>query len=495
MLELKSGVELKERYVVQGEAGTGGYASVFRASDKQLNRSVALKRLLKRSLTHSAADVAALVQEAQLNAQLVHTNIVQVYEIIEVGGEHLIVMEYVDGQSLDALLRERALRNETLPLDTGIAIIREILSGVDFAHSKNICHRDLSPSNIFLTSGGTPKVGDFGIAKVVAPADERTPPGIPSQGGTGNANYMSPEQARGEPADFASDLFMVGIIGYLILAARHPFAHSSGLFTIQELLIKNDYNPPTPTPPATLSTTQQRLFREYVAVIMRLLQREKAGRFSSAREAIDAIDSVTPTLDCPQCGERVPDHHQFCGFCGAALSRSQPETIKAASTEREDDADELVERGYQHSLEKRWDAAIQSYKRAIAIDPHHKKAHRNLAFALNRVGRPEDALAAAQAGLAIGGLLSEHRASILYERTLAAQSLRQYDDALASIEEALRLKPDLPRLRYQRAKTLELLGRQEEAERDAREVLRRIPDHAGALRMLEQYHPYATARV
>lgn len=487
MLELKSGVELKARYVVHGEVGTGGYATVWQASDKQLNRPVALKRLLKQSHIAAGTDVAALLQEAQKNAQLVHSNIVQVHDIIEIDGEHLIVMEYVDGQSLEALLRDRALRGELLPLDTGVAIIHDTLAGVDFAHSKSICHRDLSPANILLTSSGTPKVGDFGIAKVVTAASGGATVGG-SQAGTGNASYMSPEQARGEPADFASDLFMVGIIGYMILTGRHPFAHPSGLFTIPELLVKEDFNPEAPRPAGNLSAVQQRLFREYAAVVMRLLQREKAGRFASAREAIDAIEEVTPTIDCPKCEERVPDHHNFCGLCGASLGRaeSKPAPIVAKIDDIEN-ADDLVERGYRLSLARRWDAAIQAYKQAIASEPQHKKAFRNLAFALNRIGRHEDALATVDAGLKLGELQPEHRASILYERSLALQSLRRYDDALTSVQEALSLQPDTPRFLYLRAKTHEFLGAFDAARRDAQAVLRRIPDHAGALRLMEQH--------
>jgi serine/threonine-protein kinase len=100
MLNLRKGTALKERYVVHDVLGTGGYASVWKASDKQLNRDVALKRLLKRSATTTPEEISALLEEARKHAQLVHTNIVQVHDIIEEEGEHLIVMEYVDGHSL-----------------------------------------------------------------------------------------------------------------------------------------------------------------------------------------------------------------------------------------------------------------------------------------------------------------------------------------------------------------------------------------------------------
>src|ERR1044071_3336255 len=99
-------------------------------------------------------------------------------------------------------------------------------------------------------------------------------------------NFMSPERARGEEADFHSDLFMVGIIGYLVLAGSHPFAHPTDLFSIPELIKDPDYSPETPRPPTSLTKIQQQQFREYTAIVARLLHRERSARFESARAAI-----------------------------------------------------------------------------------------------------------------------------------------------------------------------------------------------------------------
>ena len=129
-------------------------------------------------------------------------------------------MEYVDGHSLWQGLRDSARKGDVYALDRAVQLLTDILSGVAFAHSKSVCHRDLSPMNILLTSGGVPKIADFGIARVLtATSGDQS-----VQGGTGNPQFMAPEQARGEPADFFSDLFTVGIIGYLLLTGRHPFA-------------------------------------------------------------------------------------------------------------------------------------------------------------------------------------------------------------------------------------------------------------------------------
>src|SRR5262249_40304564 len=157
------------------------------------------------------------------------------------------------------------------------------------------------------------------------------------------------------------------IIGYLLLTGRHPFAHPSGLFAIPELISDSSYNPEPPRPPSSLATSQQRLFREYAAVVARLLHRERAGRFKTAQEALDAIDAVTPVVDCPSCGERMPEHFIYCGRCGALIAdRTRP--LSTATTPAESPkADELVEQGFKESELRRWEAAITLYERALTI--------------------------------------------------------------------------------------------------------------------------------
>ena len=130
MLSLTVGKELEGRYVVEGLLGSGGYGSVWRAADKQLGRTVALKRLLRTGTAFGPTDLQRLLAEARKHAQLVHTNIVQVYDVIECDGEQLIVMEFVDGPSLLELLRQQVLAGTILPLDRAISVLRDILSGL-----------------------------------------------------------------------------------------------------------------------------------------------------------------------------------------------------------------------------------------------------------------------------------------------------------------------------------------------------------------------------
>ena len=409
MLTLAKGTEIRNRYVIHNVIGTGGYASVWKASDKELNRDVALKRLLRATNCLPAESVQALKDEAQKNARLIHPNIVQVYDIVEVDNEPLLVLEYVDGPSLHDLLRDKALKSQLVPLDWAAQVLRDVLEGLACAHASSICHRDLSPMNVLVSSGGIPKIADFGIARVLADRalgqDSLT---TSAQAGTGNPNFMSPEQARGEAADFASDLFMAGIIGYLLLAGRHPFAHPSGLFTTPELLRSVDFTPEAPKVPASFQPREQQLYREYAAVVMRLLHRERAGRYASAQEAAEAIDDVTPYLECPHCFERVPEHHKYCGLCGKALER----VIAPGPTGTKPTAEQLVDEGFVFARVKNWSAAIAKYEAALVLAPEHDRALWNLAFALNRSGRHSEAEEVASCGLQFA--TREHRAGLYY---------------------------------------------------------------------------------
>jgi serine/threonine protein kinase len=482
---LKVGIEIEERYVIQGYIESGGYGNVWRATDKQLQRDVALKRLLKDGISTTEDENVRLLTEARKNAKLVHTNIVQVYGVLEFEGEPFIVMEYVDGPSLNSRFRELAKSSELLPLDKAISILHDILSGVSFAHDKGIIHRDLSPSNILLSSTGIPKIGDFGIAREISVVGDdlaSTP-----QGGTGNIKYMSPEQQRGEPADISSDLFMVGIIGYLLLTGRHPFAHYSGLYEIPELIKDDNFKPEMPKPPSFLTVSQQRLYREYASIVMRLLNREKAGRFVNARNAIQGIDSITPYQECPNCGEKQPEHNKFCGSCGTQMSvETSTQLTTMASEEPDLTADELVELGFQRSQLRKWEDAIILYNKAIQKDQSHQKAFRNLGFALNSVGRYEEAEKILSRGLEIKVELPSHKASMLHERAFSRSEVKEYEEALADINEALKLTPYAIKSVYLRARINLYKGDRLEAIKDAQSVLRAIPDHMGALRIIDQ---------
>lgn len=223
-------------YTVSRELGRGGMGVVYLAQDTRLGRQVAIKALPE----HLAADpdrLARFQREARVLASLNHPNIAGIHGLEEAGGQHFLVLEYVEGESLDAVLERGPMSIEDA-IDTAVAIA----NALEAAHDKGIVHRDLKPANIMLTREGVPKVLDFGLARqsdeaqssttvasesitLTSPVQLHSPtmPGVIM----GTAGYMSPEQARGRPVDKRSDIFSFGCVLYELLTGSRPFAGES----------------------------------------------------------------------------------------------------------------------------------------------------------------------------------------------------------------------------------------------------------------------------
>ncbi len=222
------------RYTLLERLAVGGMAEVFRA---KITSSHGFEKVLviKRILPHLAADpsfVAMFIDEAKLTAQLTHAKIVQILDFGEVNGQYFTALEFVDGFDALGLLRTAAQKRVRLPPPLAVFIIQEILEALDYAHNARdmegkpmlIVHRDISPSNIFMSKRGDVKLGDFGIAHAVR-RDSKT------QAGTlkGKYGYMSPEQVVGRPIDARSDLFAVGVVLAELLTGRRLFSAAADL--------------------------------------------------------------------------------------------------------------------------------------------------------------------------------------------------------------------------------------------------------------------------
>ena len=191
------------RYEVLSRAGTGGMAEVYRARDDLLGREVALKVLSDR-FAGDRSFVERFRREAQSAANLSHPNIVSLYDYGSDNGTYFIVMEYIDGRSLEDVVRaEGAL----LP-ERAAEIAADIAQALHRAHKAGLVHRDVKPSNVMLTSNGQIKVTDFGIARALSSNGEQT---VTQTGMViGTASYLSPEQAQGSPVDERSDVYSLG---------------------------------------------------------------------------------------------------------------------------------------------------------------------------------------------------------------------------------------------------------------------------------------------
>ena len=211
------GTVLGGRYRLVELLGQGGMATIYRAHDSQLDRDVAVK-LLRPEYGRDPDFGSRFRQEAKNAASLNHPNIVSVFDYGQDDAGPFIVMEVVDGEDLASIIR----RSGALPPRQAARIAAETARALEAAHARGIVHRDVKPGNILISREGRVKVTDFGIARAVAEA-QMTLPGTT----LGSVHYFSPEQARGEQATAASDIFSLGIVLYEMLTGQRPWEGDS----------------------------------------------------------------------------------------------------------------------------------------------------------------------------------------------------------------------------------------------------------------------------
>ncbi len=256
------------QYHILSEIGRGGMAVVYKAEQTSLDRFVALKVLFP-NFTGDSTLVERLYREAQAAARLDHPNIVEIYEVGEHEGLHFIAMKYVDGESLDAILRRGPM-----PPARALKILAQVASALDYAHRHNVVHRDIKPSNIIVSAGDRTTLTDFGLAKSTSSAT------LTSSGAlVGTPTYMSPEQARGDEIDYRADIYALGVVAYEMFAGRPPF-------TGNPLSIIMAHASQTPPP---LRQFRPDLPAGVEAVVMKALAKEPAERYTTAGEFAAAL--------------------------------------------------------------------------------------------------------------------------------------------------------------------------------------------------------------
>jgi eukaryotic-like serine/threonine-protein kinase len=266
--------EVAGRYEIKRRLGAGGMSTVFLATDTVLERDVAIK-LLAEHLAEDPDFVARFRREALAAARLQHPNIVQVFDSgkDDASDRHYIVMEYVDGPSCADVLRER----KQMEVDETVHIVRDACHGLDYAHRAGVVHRDVKPGNLLIGESGFTKLADFGIAK----AAEQTR--ITQVGSVlGTAAYLSPEQARGEEAGPASDIYSLGVCAYQFLAGHLPHEYSS----LTELALKQQEEGVEP-----ITASRPEVPRELDQAIRLALERQPEARYSSAIEMSRALEA------------------------------------------------------------------------------------------------------------------------------------------------------------------------------------------------------------
>src|SRR5215207_9964070 len=260
------------RYRVLNRLGSGGMADVYCAEDTQLGRKVAVK-LLYRRFAEDEEFVERFRREASSAAGLQHPNIVGVFDRGEWGGTYYIAMEFLDGRTLKQLVREHG----AMPPDLATDITLQVLRAAKFAHKRGVVHRDIKPHNVILDAEGRAKVTDFGIAR--AGASDMTETGSIM----GTAQYLSPEQAQGQPVSPRSDLYSIGVMLYELLTGRVPFEAESPV----TIALKHVSEPPIP--PAELNPA---ISPALEAVVLRALEKDPARRFADADEFAAALQDA-----------------------------------------------------------------------------------------------------------------------------------------------------------------------------------------------------------
>ena len=261
-----------DRYRLDRRLGVGGMATVQLAFDTRLERNVAVK-LLAEHLAEDASFVSRFRREALAAAKLVHPNIVQVFDFgtDASSGRQFIVMEFVDGNSCAELLRDRG---PMAPRDA-VEILTQACRGLDYAHRNGVVHRDVKPGNLMVNTDGVVKLADFGIAKAAEQSD------ITKVGSVlGTAAYLSPEQARGEPAGPPSDLYALGVVSYQLMAGKLPYEAAS----LTDLARLQEAGPPPP-----LNEINRDVPPALANAVARALSRDPARRYEDAAEMEDAL--------------------------------------------------------------------------------------------------------------------------------------------------------------------------------------------------------------
>ncbi|WP_224360737.1 serine/threonine protein kinase [Hyalangium versicolor] len=267
------------KYILIRKLAEGGMAEIYLAKQvgaEGFERDVVIKCMLDH-FTQYREFIAMFLDEARLAARLHHPNIVQITDLGVADNRYFICMEYLAGEDLDAVIAAAHYKGQAVPIPIAARIMLSALEGLEFAHKyeeegqpTGLVHRDISPSNIFVTYQGTVKVLDFGIAKASSRMTQ-TQPGLLK----GKWGYMSPEQARGEPIDARSDLFSLGVTFHELLTARRVFQRDTEIGVLLALMAQ-----PIPTP----SSLRPEIPPALDQIVMRALSQNRDDRYASAAE-------------------------------------------------------------------------------------------------------------------------------------------------------------------------------------------------------------------
>ncbi len=285
---MEIGQIIKERYEITQLLGEGGMSYVYKATDKQLQRTVAIKTL-KPNYVEQEKFVERFKREAQTAANLNHPNIVQIFDW-GIGDEPFFVMEYIEGNTLTSIIANK----RTISMNDILFIGAQVSSGLQAAHSKGLVHRDIKPGNIMITPEGKVKVTDFGIVSLQNEESDITKTGSI----LGTASYISPEQAQGKPVSKESDLYSLGTVLYELITGRPPFDGDTPIATATKHITDK---------PEKLSAYRADIPKGIENAVLKLLHKYPKDRFKNAEDLRAVLLQQKTQLQAIQTQENLVD--------------------------------------------------------------------------------------------------------------------------------------------------------------------------------------------
>lgn len=283
------GYRLSDRYQIEELLGQGGMSAVYRAVDPNLRRSVAIK-LIHSHISQDADFLRRFTDEAANVAQLSHPNIIQVYDFNQDQGSYYMVLELIDGVTLQERLADLQAAGEMMTYAEVVSVVANICDALHYAHERGLLHRDIKPANVMLRNDGRAVLMDFGIAKILGGTNLTGTGAI-----IGTVQYIAPEVVEGNDPDHRIDIYAIGVMLYEMLSGKPPYDADSALAVLMKHI-----NEPVPD----LRNSIPEMPTALAEIVEKTLAKEPANRFQSARELASALRSadltVTSTVPIPR---------------------------------------------------------------------------------------------------------------------------------------------------------------------------------------------------
>ena len=444
----KNTIAIQATYEIKDELGKGNFGTVFLVRHQEMRRDVAIK-----VLTNGEGKFVDLQHEAWVQGKLGHPNVVSVFDFAVIDNKGHLVMEYVE-KPLQKILEDCSTRRVAVSLDFALRIIRGCMEGLAHAHYSGIVHGDIKPGNILIASSGDPKLSDFGLARLL---------GTPALRKQGSARWAAPEVLRSWnkdriwACDYQSDLFSLGVVAYLLLTGRHPFVDPAGVLSIEDVILRDEFQPSFP------NREIEMIPERYARMVMKLIQKDKRKRYTSAEEALSDLEE-RPLTPCTRCEGLNPDDAVFCNWCGKDL-KSEKEKDLSPTQRIALAAHELFTSGQD-------DKGLAKIEELLQAEKDKPEAWCYIGYTFNNYGWYKDAIVTCSKAIE----MNKDFAPGYQTRGFAKSNMGEFKEAINDFTKALDIVGQGDRVKrsqilYQRGYAYWRMGKMTEACKDATESL------------------------